>query len=297
MDGSISLRTSPGAPAETFIALPDVADTDLRDLSPAIGETCNALSLTLREGDVAAASRLYGFLLDQVPDRRLALADVLRPLISADLRSLSTADERRSYVSTCRQLLQSLRPTTRRHDPGVTLFAWNDGSDVLALLMVALLLDEVGVAATVTVGGDDAGLLHAVGRRRDGVVCTPAPDELTVTRATSVIASLRKMANVVLLGDRVRRTPALVRNLGATAGTARVDEAADLVLHLRGPLTAAEAAVLRLAADGYTNVRIAHELGISLSAVKARFESGYTRLQASDRTHAVAIALRQRWIR
>jgi DNA-binding NarL/FixJ family response regulator len=54
--------------------------------------------------------------------------------------------------------------------------------------------------------------------------------------------------------------------------------------------------VLRLAADGYTNVRIAHELDISVSAVKARLESGYAKLGAGDRTHAVAIALRQRWI-
>jgi DNA-binding CsgD family transcriptional regulator len=61
-------------------------------------------------------------------------------------------------------------------------------------------------------------------------------------------------------------------------------------------MTAAEAEVLKLAADGYTNMRIAHELGISISAVKARLEGAFVRLGAADRAHAVAIALRQRWI-
>jgi DNA-binding NarL/FixJ family response regulator len=51
-----------------------------------------------------------------------------------------------------------------------------------------------------------------------------------------------------------------------------------------------------LASDGYTNVRIAHELDVSLSAVKARLEASYAKLRAADRTHAVAIALRQHWI-
>jgi DNA-binding NarL/FixJ family response regulator len=74
-------------------------------------------------------------------------------------------------------------------------------------------------------------------------------------------------------------------------------EAVDAVLQLRGPLTPAEVTVLRLAADGYTNVRIAHELGISVSAVKARLEGSYSKLNAADRAHAVAIALRQRWMR
>jgi DNA-binding NarL/FixJ family response regulator len=74
-------------------------------------------------------------------------------------------------------------------------------------------------------------------------------------------------------------------------------EAVDALLQLRGPLTPAEVTVLRLAADGYTNVRIARELGLSVSAVKARLEGSYSKLNAADRTHAVAIALRRRWIR
>jgi DNA-binding NarL/FixJ family response regulator len=52
-----------------------------------------------------------------------------------------------------------------------------------------------------------------------------------------------------------------------------------------------------LAADGYTNARMAHELDVSVSAVKARLESSFVKLNAADRTHAVSIALRQHWIR
>jgi DNA-binding NarL/FixJ family response regulator len=113
-----------------------------------------------------------------------------------------------------------------------------------------------------------------------------------------LVESLRRAGMpVVAVVGRPAPVAAPTRELGVTAVTGEVGVAADLLLLVRGPLTIAEAQVLRLAADGYTNNRIAHELGISVSAVKARLESAFLRLGAADRAHAVAIALRERWIR
>jgi len=102
------------------------------------------------------------------------------------------------------------------------------------------------------------------------------------------------LRTVVYTTDRDVDGPA-VTGIGTRVGS--LGEAVDALLQLRGPLTAAETAVLRLAADGYTNVRIARELGVSVSAIKSRLEGSYSKLRAQDRTHAVSIALRRRWIR
>ena len=128
--------------------------------------------------------------------------------------------------------------------------------------------------------GDDVNtlLLDRLARDGDGVAEYVRPNEdleLKVSAFTS------KIANPVLSDPKLD-----------VSGV----EITDVVLRLRGPLSRGEAEVLRLASDGYTNVRIAHELDISLSAVKARLEGSYANLRAADRTHAVAIALRQRWI-
>jgi DNA-binding CsgD family transcriptional regulator len=196
-------------------------------------------------------------------------------------------------------LLSGLRRPTASSDlPGALLFAMHDELDALAVRMLAWILDDVGVPVFLVLDGD----WHAAQQRaclgHETVACVASSSVDALRHAEPMIRSLRPLRSVTLLtGEHAYddftsndRGPVLV-------GASRIGEAADMVLHLRGPLTAAEAEVLRLAADGYTNWRIAHEIGVSLSAVKARLESGYAKLNASDRTHAVAIALRKRWIR
>ena len=58
-------------------------------------------------------------------------------------------------------------------------------------------------------------------------------------------------------------------------------------------LTAREIEVLRCAAAGHSNKQIARELGISEATVKAHIRSLLPKLSASDRTHAVTIALKR----
>jgi DNA-binding NarL/FixJ family response regulator len=58
-------------------------------------------------------------------------------------------------------------------------------------------------------------------------------------------------------------------------------------------LTAKELSALRLVATGHGNKRIAEMLCISEDTVKARLKSIMAKLGASDRTHAVTIAIRR----
>ncbi len=58
-------------------------------------------------------------------------------------------------------------------------------------------------------------------------------------------------------------------------------------------LTSREVEVLRRVAAGQSNKRIARELDISESTVKAHIRSILPKLEASDRTHAVTIALKR----
>jgi DNA-binding NarL/FixJ family response regulator len=58
-------------------------------------------------------------------------------------------------------------------------------------------------------------------------------------------------------------------------------------------LTDREIEVLRRVAAGHSNKQIANELGVSESTVKAHIHSILPKLNASDRTHAVTIAIKR----
>lgn len=59
------------------------------------------------------------------------------------------------------------------------------------------------------------------------------------------------------------------------------------------PLTLAEIDVLRLIAAGNSNKQIADTVGLTEDAVKGRVRSILSKLNATDRTHAAAIALKR----
>jgi len=64
----------------------------------------------------------------------------------------------------------------------------------------------------------------------------------------------------------------------------------------KASITLRELQVLECLAEGQSNKIIAHTLSITEDTVKAHLKSLYDKLGASDRAHAVAIALRQRLI-
>ncbi len=64
----------------------------------------------------------------------------------------------------------------------------------------------------------------------------------------------------------------------------------------RKSLTTRETQILLSLADGASNKTIAHQLSLREETVKSHLRSLYDKLGASDRAHAVSIALRQRLI-
>jgi DNA-binding NarL/FixJ family response regulator len=62
------------------------------------------------------------------------------------------------------------------------------------------------------------------------------------------------------------------------------------------PLTPRDRAILACVAQGSTNEQIAHELGHSISTVKAHLAALYERVGASDRASALAVCFRRGWI-
>ena len=72
------------------------------------------------------------------------------------------------------------------------------------------------------------------------------------------------------------------------------DVAAEIALHITDDaLTEREAAVLRLVAVGKANKEIARALGLSEETVKAHLKNIFAKLDVSDRTHAVTVAVRR----
>jgi DNA-binding NarL/FixJ family response regulator len=279
-------------PAVRSVSLDDALD--LRDVTSPVFETCSALGLSMREGDLVAVERLFSFLVDQIPDRRLVLTDVVQPLVATELQSC-TPPEARLLLRTCHDLLVRLRRPPANDDDGVLLVAVDDGRDALVMHMVALMLDEFTVPSVVFVESDEDALARRCRTGRETVACLAVGDSVPPDQAARLAQAMRPLRTVALLrGPRAHDYQLTSWVAGRVAG---MGEAVDALLQLRGPLTPAEVTVLRLAADGYTNVRIARELGLSVSAVKARLEGSYSKLNAADRTHAVAIALRRRWIR
>lgn len=66
---------------------------------------------------------------------------------------------------------------------------------------------------------------------------------------------------------------------------------------MKETLTTREIEVLQLKADGLMAVQIAERLGISRNTVRTHMEHVRIRLGAFSTPHAVAIALREGWIK
>ena len=120
------------------------------------------------------------------------------------------------------------------------------------------------------------------------VLTTYAGDALAVE-------ALRAGASGYLLKNLLRKE--LVETIRAVhAGKRRIppEVAAEIAEHAADDaLTAREIEVLRRVAAGKSNKVIAAELGISENTVKAHMQSILPKLDASDRTHAVIIALKR----
>lgn len=70
--------------------------------------------------------------------------------------------------------------------------------------------------------------------------------------------------------------------------------AQEIAIHAaEDPLTTREVEILGMVAEGNANKVIARRLSLSEDTVKAHLRAGYSKLDVSDRTHAVTVALRR----
>jgi two-component system NarL family response regulator len=141
-------------------------------------------------------------------------------------------------------------------------------------------------------------------------------DTDAVLHGDEAIRTLRKTApgmGIVAHGDRAERHLASAAlQAGASAYVARTADAEEMARAVRaaleqerfvdpavppsgsrGKLTRRQREILQLLADGGSTVAAARELGLSEETVKTHTKNVLARLGAKNRTHAVAIALRE----
>lgn len=180
-------------------------------------------------------------------------------------------------------------------------------------------LDRARVALVLAEAVDESAAKVARAIQRDGVphvvVVAARFDEAGVVQAVAagVTSFLRRaeatsarLAEVIRQADRSGcQLPAGLRKRAATMQTLAVADNAPVVdidtlerdgdhLSAGGDpgLSCREAEVLRLVADGYDTADVADQLAYSESTIKGVLAKIMTRLEARNRCHAVAIALR-----
>ena len=131
-------------------------------------------------------------------------------------------------------------------------------------------------------------------------ICSEHPDARIIVLTTylgdvQVLRALKAGAMGYLMKATLRRD--LLETIRAVhQGQRRVppEVASELAEHaMDDELTQREIEVLQLISTGRSNKRVADDLGISEDTVKGHMRNILSKLNASDRTHAVTIALRR----
>jgi DNA-binding NarL/FixJ family response regulator len=107
------------------------------------------------------------------------------------------------------------------------------------------------------------------------------------------IASLAMQAGASAYVSRTAKTAELRRAVAAAAAQERFVDPAVPPKGSRGKLTKRQREILQLLANGESTTVAARELDLSEETVKTHIKTALARLGARNRTHAVAIALRE----
>jgi len=129
---------------------------------------------------------------------------------------------------------------------------------------------------------------------------TEAPNAKIVVLTTydgdvQALRALKAGAAAYLLKSSLRRELIdTIRDVHAGRKHIAASMAEKIAVHaIDERLSDRESAILRLVADGCQNKQIARRLAISEQTVKAHLKSIFSKLDVSDRTHAVTVALRR----
>jgi two-component system response regulator DegU len=139
------------------------------------------------------------------------------------------------------------------------------------------------------------------------IVLSPDPndEELFEVIKTAAVACMSKRATADELANTIRRAHSGEYPINESLMT-RPKVAKQVLNQFRGftrtmegiaaPLTKRETQILTYVAEGNTNKEIAHILTISEQTIKNHVSAILRKLNANDRAHAVALALRGGWI-
>jgi DNA-binding NarL/FixJ family response regulator len=136
----------------------------------------------------------------------------------------------------------------------------------------------------------------------------PNDEELFEVIKSAAVACLNKNVAAVELGSTIRRAyhgeypineSLMTRPMVARHVLKQFQDIASMgkaMERVAAPLTHRETQILKYVADGNTNKQIAHVLGISEQTIKSHVSAILRKLNANDRAHAVALAMRNGWI-
>lgn len=166
---------------------------------------------------------------------------------------------------------------------------------------------EEGLDLVRDIGDFDVTIVD-VSRRRNGPVASiSGPEAIRVLRRSSPgigivahgarperhIASAAMQAGASAYVARTTGTGELRRAVDAAAAQESFVDPAVPPKGSRGKLTRRQRQILQLLADGESTTVAARELDLSEETVKTHIKTALARLSARNRTHAVAIALRE----
>jgi DNA-binding NarL/FixJ family response regulator len=142
------------------------------------------------------------------------------------------------------------------------------------------------------------------------VILSPDQNDVELFEAikSAAVACLKKSVSVEDLGSIIRRAHKgeypINDSLISRPNVARrvlkhfqdMSSMGRTLENIAAPLTRREGQILDHIAGGNTNNQIAHILGISEQTIKSHVSSILRKLNANDRAHAVALAMRNGWI-
>ncbi len=139
------------------------------------------------------------------------------------------------------------------------------------------------------------------------IVLSPSPDdtELFEVIKTAAVACLNKNTAAEDLAHTIRRARAgeypinesvMTRPMVAKQVLNQFNGFKRSIQDLAAPLTKRERQILTYVAEGNSNKQIAYILEISEQTIKNHVSAILRKLNANDRAHAVALALRSGWI-
>jgi DNA-binding NarL/FixJ family response regulator/putative methionine-R-sulfoxide reductase with GAF domain len=131
----------------------------------------------------------------------------------------------------------------------------------------------------------------------NGYVSKDAPSSQVIAALEAAVQGLTALGPVE--ARALSRIPETIPAVEAAEGTAEVevdDAEPGAAVAVREPLTPRELELLRYLAEGYTNKEIARAMVLAEDTVKKGVQTLIAKLGATDRTHAVVLALRRHLI-